>query len=193
MKYLLISSLFHIEFVICMYWCLLHMWSGASITVQGATAKENSGWATWASTIHRRQQLVTKIMGGKCWKITWYECGENMDTLGIELQASGMHHMVCSPATPHACTFHFHVSRATNGQDLPPFNRKNSSDLRGLLLGTKLNECTHDWFWCYLFVFGLNTALLTTKIFHDYTNLCPCSGAALGTVWVQWVEGGDTP
>jgi len=57
-----------------------------------------------------------------CWKITWYECGENMDTLGIELQASRMHYTVCSPATPHALTIHFHVSRATNHQDLPPFN-----------------------------------------------------------------------
>src|SRR5258708_26885994 len=43
--------------------------------------------------------------------------------LGIELQASGMHYMACSPTTPHAHTIHFHVSRATNQQDLPPFNR----------------------------------------------------------------------
>ncbi len=75
---------------------------------------------------------------------------------------------------------------------------KDSLDLRGpdyvqVLLGTKLNESAHDWFWCYLFVFGLNTALFTKKIFHDHTNSCPCSGAAPGTVQVQWVEGGNTP
>ena len=29
--------------------------------------------------------------------------------------------------------------------------------------------------------------------FHDHTNSCPHSGTAPGTVWVQWVEGGDTP
>ena len=69
-----------------------------------------------------RNSLDRSTVCPPCWKITWYECGENMDTLGIELQASRMHYTVCSPATPHALTIHFHVSRATNHQDLPPFN-----------------------------------------------------------------------
>src|SRR5258707_13301001 len=29
--------------------------------------------------------------------------------------------------------------------------------------------------------------------FHDHMNSCPHSGTAPATVWVQWVEGGDTP